>query len=107
MGVDFADTGKFDFSHQSAIVYEPKLVAFLTAVEGFVNHDFQLVDGSLHGWGFDAGPPSGRGRVPEFLWVLLVFGSCPRAPGQLSYLSGPILGSVFLEPLAVDCLYHV
>ncbi len=27
-----------------------------------------------YGEGFDAGPPSGRGRVLEFLWVFAVFG---------------------------------
>ena len=52
-----------------------------------------------YGKGFDTGPPSGRGRVLEFLWVFEVFGSFPWAPskachdkadfGLLNSASGP------------------
>ena len=38
----------------------------------------------------------GRGRVPEFLLVFVVFGRFPSVFGRVSYPPGPILESVFL-----------
>jgi hypothetical protein len=40
--------------------------------------------------------PSGRVRVPEFLWFFGGFGRFPWVPGLLSYPPGPISESVFL-----------
>ncbi len=42
-----------------------------------------------HGKCFEIGPPSGRARVPEFLWVFAVFGRFPWASGRLSLPSQP------------------
>ncbi len=40
----------------------------------------------------------GRGRVPDFLWVFVVFGRFPWVSGRVSYPLGLILESAFLWP---------
>ena len=46
--------------------------------------------------------PLGRGRVPEFLWALEVFGRFPLVVGLVSYPSGSILEYAFLWRVSVD-----
>ena len=50
----------------------------------------------LHGKGFDTETPLGRGRVPEFLSVFVVFARFPSVSGRVSCPPGPVLKSVFL-----------
>ncbi len=59
----------------------------LIAGSGVVVSQIGVPDARPHKYdkGFDAGPLSGRGRVPEFLRVFAVIGGFPRSPDRLSY----------------------